>query len=310
MICCTAVYAGDRDGHNPVTVRAETDRTSVSIGDRIKYSITVEAEREIEVEFPEFGENLADFSIRDFGSSEGGYFGSRTMAEWYILDIYEAGTYTIPGTAVKYRRDKEDPWKEIHTDPVAIEVVSVLGPDTDTAEIRDIKGPVSLFNYTFAYSVLAVVAVIVIIVLTVIFLRKRRKPEMVVELLRPAHEIAYEDLKELMGRDYLKSGKVQEFYFEVSGIIRRYIENRFQLRAPEMTTEEFLVTLKSAEVLNSEQKGSMEAFLLHCDMVKFAKYHPGEKEIDTSYESAKKFIDQTREDRQTSDVEHRTSNIE
>jgi hypothetical protein len=70
-----------------------------------------------------------------------------------------------------------------------------------------------------------------------------------------------------------------------------------------MTTEEFLATMRSSGVFNSEQKGAMKEFLSHCDMVKFAKYQPGKNEIDASYESAIKFIDQTREDLQTANIE-------
>ena len=98
-----------------------------------------------------------------------------------------------------------------------------------------------------------------------------------------------------MGKEYLSSGKVQDFYVELSNIVRHYIENRFQLKAPEMTTEEFLLTLKESTVLNSEQKSLVKDFLSHCDMVKFAKYFPQKDEIDSSYESAKNLVDQTRE---------------
>ena len=98
-----------------------------------------------------------------------------------------------------------------------------------------------------------------------------------------------------MGKEYLSTGKVQEFYFELSNIARHYIEDRFKLKAPEMTTEEFLTTLKKSEALNSEQKSLVKDFLSHCDMVKFAKYLPQKKEIDSSYESAKNLVDQTKE---------------
>ncbi len=126
-------------------------------------------------------------------------------------------------------------------------------------------------------------------------MKKRNKPEAKAIPPRPAHEIAYEALRELMSRDYLKAGKVREYYFELSNIVRHYIENRFQLKAPEMTTEEFLTTLKHAEILNREQKGVIREFLSHCDMVKFAKYLPDEREIELSYDSAKKLIDGTKE---------------
>jgi hypothetical protein len=111
----------------------------------------------------------------------------------------------------------------------------------------------------------------------------------------PAHETAFKALQELTNKAYIKTGKVREYYFELSDIVRHYVENRFQLRAPEMTTEEFLATLKDSKILNAEQKILLKDFLSHCDMVKFAKYLPDEKESESSYESAKRFIDETKE---------------
>ena len=49
------------------------------------------------------------------------------------------------------------------------------------------------------------------------------------------------------------------------------------------------------EILNNEQKGDVRDFLSHCDMVKFAKYLPDQREIELSYESAKKLVDGTKE---------------
>jgi transglutaminase-like putative cysteine protease len=170
-----------------------------------------------------------------------------------------------------------------------------MAADVETADIRDIKGPVGLYNLTYLYVVLAIIAVIILIVLIVRFLKKRRRPQETFTPPRPAHEIAYEALKELMNRDYLRTGKVREYYFELSDIVRHYIEDRFQMKAPEMTTEEFLATLKYSGVLNNEQKGDVRDFLSHCDMVKFAKYLPDQREIELSYESAKKLVDGTKE---------------
>jgi hypothetical protein len=286
--------AGETAGGAPVAVKAWTDKKSVSIGDKIRYSIEVESDKDVEIQFPDFGENLAEFAIRDFGSSKGGFFGSRILTQWYILDIYETGTFTIPETVIKYRKSDEEQWKEVLVDSVGIEVLSALDNNSEIGGIRDIKGPVSLFSMLYVYIILAVIAVLILIAAIVLFLKKRNKSKVIAVPPRPAHEIAYEAFERLLRRDYLKTGKVQEYYFDLSNIVRQYIENRFQLRAPEMTTDEFLATLKNAEVLNSEQKGLMKEFLSHCDMVKFAKYLPDEKETGSSYESAKKFIEETK----------------
>jgi hypothetical protein len=196
---------------------------------------------------------------------------------------------------VKYRADGEKEWKEMLADAVKIEVLSSLDDKALEGDIKDIKGPVSQWDKTYIYIISAIITAIALILFIIILLQKRRKTKEVVIPVVPAHEIAYEALKSLMRKDYLTTGKVQEHYFELSNIVRHYIENRFQLKAPEMTTEEFLLTLKESEVLDSGQKSLVKDFLSHCDMVKFAKYLPEKNEIDSSYTSAKNLVDQTKE---------------
>ena len=96
-----------------------------------------------------------------------------------------------------------------------------------------------------------------------------------------------------MEKDYITSGRVQEFYVELSDIVRHYLEDRFYFKAPEMTTEEFLVHLKNAHQLKPAHKGLLSEFLVQCDMVKFAKHQPGEDEIRSSYDSAEHLVVET-----------------
>jgi hypothetical protein len=293
-----AVSAEDEAGTItlPVTVKATVDRDSVTIGDRIKYTIEVKAEKGFEIKFPEFGENLARFTIKDFGSSKSGLFGKKTYSQWYILDTFETGSFTIPIAIVQFRKKGEEEWRGIATNQVKIEVVSLLDEDLEKADIRDIKGPVGLNNRLYLYLILLLFLIIVILLVIFLFIKRKQRPEESSIPPPPAHEVAYEALRSLKKRHYLKAGKVREYYFELSDILRRYMENRFNLRAPEMTTDEFLATLRSSESLNSAQKGLVRDFLSHCDMVKFAKYRPADAEAEASYESAKRLIDETRED--------------
>jgi hypothetical protein len=62
-----------------------------------------------------------------------------------------------------------------------------------------------------------------------------------------------------------------------------------------MTTEEFLVEVTTANELFSEHIKLIRDFLIHCDLVKFARYEPLGEEIDWSFRSAKEIIDRTQE---------------
>ena len=112
--------------------------------------------------------------------------------------------------------------------------------------------------------------------------------------MKPSWVIADERLEELKNLNLPSSGKNKEYYTLLSDIVRRFIEARFSLRAPEMTTQEFLGYISSRH-LNSEHNELLQGFLNSCDMVKFAKYGPSLKETATSFDMAKKLINALKE---------------
>ena len=161
--------------------------------------------------------------------------------------------------------------------------------------LRDIKGPLSLNNHINIILWLVILIFLAMLVFLFKFLTRRKKiPIMMPQ--KPAHEIAYEQLEKLKAKDLIRQGKIKEYYSEVSDIIRHYLENRFLLKAPEMTTEEFLFYVRDYSQLISAHKTLLKEFLLACDLVKFAKYVPSTGEMDTIFLSARKVVDETKEE--------------
>jgi len=91
-------------------------------------------------------------------------------------------------------------------------------------------------------------------------------------------------------------GDPRWFCFEVSETLRLYLEERFRLRAPERTTEEFLTELRSSKVLDQNQQNSLAEFLQSCDLVKFARFEPTETALRELHESAMRLVDETQFD--------------
>lgn len=83
------------------------------------------------------------------------------------------------------------------------------------------------------------------------------------------------------------------FCVAVSDTLRVYLEERFNLRAPESTTEEFLHDLQRTTLLNQRQKDILTEFLQQCDLVKFARYEPTEQALRELRETALRIVDET-----------------
>jgi hypothetical protein len=105
----------------------------------------------------------------------------------------------------------------------------------------------------------------------------------------PPHVRAKQKLQEALGL----LGQPREFCIMVSDTIRYYLEERFTFRAPERTTDEFLYELRQTELLTPDQKESLGEFLKRCDLVKFARYEPGEPELRDLHDSALRLVEET-----------------
>jgi hypothetical protein len=116
----------------------------------------------------------------------------------------------------------------------------------------------------------------------------RKKPALVVPPV-PAHVRARRKLEQALA----KISEPKVFSILVSGAIREYLEERFDFRAPERTTEEFLYELQSSLLLTRDQKSSLGEFLASCDLIKFAKYEPTETELRGLCQSALRLVNET-----------------
>jgi hypothetical protein len=174
----------------------------------------------------------------------------------------------------------------------ALVVTPPLPGATNTAvaqDIRDIKEPLPISSY---WGWLILLAALLAIAVLVYFLKKRKKaPTIDPQLLIPPHRRAKEKLRgatELISDPY-------RFCSLVSDVIRVYLEERFNLHAPDRTTDEFLAELRDRSSLSDEHKLLLEDFLTRCDLVKFARHEPTEPELRALLDAALRLIDETQE---------------
>jgi hypothetical protein len=83
------------------------------------------------------------------------------------------------------------------------------------------------------------------------------------------------------------------YAIEVSGIIRRYIERRFGIRAPHRSTEEFIVEAQQSPKLDPRHRQLLTDFLGTCDFLKFARGLAEFSELETVHHAAVGFVSET-----------------
>ena len=101
---------------------------------------------------------------------------------------------------------------------------------------------------------------------------------------------ALRELDELAARQLPQKGLVLDFYVLLSDTVRRYVEGRFGIRAPEQTTKEFLQAARHHPAMRDDHQRMLAAFLRAADMVKFAAQRPGPGECDRGLDAARGFV--------------------
>ena len=156
-------------------------------------------------------------------------------------------------------------------------------------DIHDIKPPVEIpSSWAWLWWTLAALAVIALLVWLWRWWRKKQA-QRPAEPVIPPHIRARKRLTAAL--DLIEDPK--PFCTMVSDIIRVYLEERFSLRAPERTTEEFLQELQSSRLLTLEQKLTLGEFLAKCDLVKFARAEPLQPELQALHGIACRLVEET-----------------
>lgn len=114
----------------------------------------------------------------------------------------------------------------------------------------------------------------------------------------PCHVKAQRAFLRLRSLPRTTPAEIAAYYIELSQVLRVYLEERFGLRAPERTTEEFLRDLEGGDQLAREHRAELQQFLGCCDLVKFAAQVPGEVEQASVLAIAERFVAATRPDRE------------
>jgi hypothetical protein len=160
-----------------------------------------------------------------------------------------------------------------------------------TNDIRPIKPPVHITDWERIawWSGGIALALVIAAVALLVWWKNRPRPQPVVV---PPHMRAREKLNAALALLH----DPRAFGIRLSDAIRVYLEERFRLRAPERTTEEFLRDVQSTPHLSSEQKQTLASFLEQCDLVKFARFEPTESALRELHETALRLVHETQFD--------------
>jgi hypothetical protein len=165
---------------------------------------------------------------------------------------------------------------------------------TRLSDIKEIiKPPLQISRKLWVPLAIALLALIAG-VLTLLFLNK---PRTILQMPppQPPHIIAQQALIALRG----KAWSPEPFFTELSLILRTYLENRFDLHAPESTTEELTRSMTADIRLDIKEQQTLRNFMTQADLVKFARADAEQDVMNTAFSTVEEFVEQTKEEPQS-----------
>ncbi len=262
----------------------------------VLYAITVESTPETRYEFPEFSAADSKIEVKKTDLNSEPLTEDRLRrTQYYRINTISPGVYRVPPFSISWQEGGEH--GTMNAPAAAFTARELTEAETEAASrFAGITAPDALLPEKGiswpAVAAGAIAAVAAGAVLGALWYYRRRKAGPVAPPL-PAWETALNRLRELQQRDLPGAGKLEMFYVDLSSILRYYIEDRFQIQAPEQTTPEFLEAAASRGVFSEVQQEFLALFLRQCDRIKFAKLEPAVEEAKEHFKQVRLFIKET-----------------
>ena len=282
-----------------MSFRIYSDCAEVGVMDSVQLIMQAEADESLAFVFPELKKAESSYLVVDFaGSTPLHLDGGRILYECrYTLEPMPVAELSIPALTAQFKRENE--LQELVTEAFSLKVhlPEEFFAKQDIDSESGLHLAESLHRPGQSRRWLLTVAGLLLVSLAVLgfWLLRRNKKVQAPVVLVPAHVKALQALQQLLDEALPEQQAFKPFYQRLSLILRVYIEERFQINAPELTSEEFLASLTKEDSPLAEKRPLLQEFMLHCDLVKFAEHQPGAQNARQSFDYCKSFIEQTAE---------------
>jgi hypothetical protein len=215
---------------------------------------------------------LGDFELLSQSRQRQDGEGASTTTFGLRLSAFNLGLLTLP--EVPFTVTTPEGLRRFVTPARTLEVGSTLPPEAQEkgAQLKDIQPPieVAVRSWRLLWGLLGLVAVGLLAWALVRFLRRPRPERVVVAPVLPLDVRTRTALDALKAENLPAQGRVKDFYFRLSEVIRGYLGERYGFEALECTSSELLATVRRLPTPGLPEE-ALKRFVSESDMVKYAK---------------------------------------
>ncbi|MDR2344617.1 MAG: hypothetical protein LBE18_00985 [Planctomycetaceae bacterium] len=279
-----------------VQVKLTVSPIKPKLSDTIILRLEVLAGTSVKIEFPDIGDSIGSLKVVTTNEENKSVSPQKELKTLVIKIIpTRSGTtpiWTMPITYYTNLSDSQNKKNIVELPMTALEIVSSISPES--ASLDKLVSDYKILGIDSNLWLLIIAIIILCLIGLILWLRFIKHPKKLEpELELPPHQIALKLIAELLGKK-LYEADIKLFFVELSGVVRWYIEKQTSIRAPELTTEEFLIEVSQnrqlENVISKDHTARLKQFLESADMVKFAKFKPSQEEILQGVKHAQTFI--------------------
>jgi hypothetical protein len=260
-----------------VTVTIQPARTTLTIGDVVPLTITVQHPAGDRVLPSALGPTWGPFEVRRQSTMQTTQQanGAANSQQVIAVTLWQTGTYATPPLVLQLV-DAQGNQRPITTTTISLTVNSVLRVGDDN--LRDLKPQATLPRPSlWPWIAGALLAALLIAAAIWWWLRRRAvalpAPPSVVPDLRSAYQIALDELARIEGLHLPALDRYKDHYTLVVDVLRRYLAATYDIPALDQTTDELRRALRTT-ALPGEQRNTLFELLSEADLVKFAQVTP------------------------------------
>jgi len=280
-------------GEGGVELSVEGDSLAVDPARSVFVTVSVKAPKGVSVEPPDIRDRVRGFSLAETFAREPETLkdGSTVKsADWRLVPEPCAPVYKIAPFAVEPAGAPGFVAGPLYFEPPPPREPVTGGIETDPK--KDLP-PLSwrLAGRLAAWGALAAAAAFGL------YLLLRHLARRVREHMMSPIERAWAELDRLLKKSLPERGRYKDFYVELTMVVRRYVQRKYGVKAPHMTTEEFLGEIRREGGGRFGDTASLGRFLESADMVKFAGVEATAEMADGATANAREYLESDNRER-------------
>ena len=248
------------------------------------------------VDMPDLRDRVVGFSlVEDFAEEPQKEKDGSTVqvANWRLVpepcaEVYKLKPFVVKASPMVWKAQSDEGKYSFIGGPIYFENPAARDPVTGGME-ADPKKDLPPFSWKLVGWIALGVFCLAFLVLGLWFVIRYIARRVKEHRMSPI-ERAWVELDRLLKKGLPGRGRYKDFYVELTMVVRRYVQRKYGIKAPHLTTEEFFAELANSNTQTLDNSSTLRKFLESADLVKFAGVEATPEMADEATDSARGYL--------------------